>query len=158
MSAHASQREAPQPADDAAVRALCRQLWDSWNSRDSERFAAAFAEDGEVIGFDGSQQAGREAIEALLRQIFADHKPAAYIGAIRSVRLLAPDVAILKAVVGMVPPGAADINPQVNAVQVLVATREAGEWRIASFQNTPAQLHGRPDLVEQLNAELRRLL
>jgi hypothetical protein len=26
------------------------------------------------------------------------------------------------------------------------------------FQNTPAQFHGRPDLAEQLTAELRQLL
>ncbi len=158
MTADLSQQGTPEPADDTAVRSLCRQLWDAWNSHDSASFAAAFADDGEVIGFDGSQQIGRASIEATLRQIFADHKPARYVGKIRDIRLLAPDVAMLKAVVGMVPPGAADINPNINAVQMLVATRDGGVWRIASFQNTPAQLHGRPDLVEALNAELRELI
>ena len=32
---------------------------------------------------------------------------------------------------------------------------QAGEWRISLFQNTPAQFHGRPDLVERLTRELR---
>jgi len=31
-----------------------------------------------------------------------------------------------------------------------------GEWRIKLFQNTPAQFHGRPELVEQMTDELRK--
>jgi len=72
--------------------------------------------------------------------------------------LLTPDVAILRAVVGMVPPGQSDINPAVNTVQSLVAKKQDDRWRIALFQNTPAQFHGRPELVQQLTDELRQLL
>ena len=93
-----------------------------------------------------------------LSRIFADHQTAAYYGKIREVRFLASDVAVLRAVVGMVPPGQSDINPAVNAIQLLVATRQEGRWRVAEFQNTPAQFHGRPDLAEALTAELRQLL
>ena len=101
---------------------------------------------------------GREEIAATLSQIFADHVTAAYIGKLRSLRLLAPDVALLLAVVGMVPPGQSDINPAVNAMFTLVLQRAAGEWRIALLQSTPAQFHGRPEMVEALSRELRALL
>jgi uncharacterized protein (TIGR02246 family) len=67
-------------------------------------------------------------------------------------------VAILIAAVGMVPPGGSDINPAVNAIQVLVATKQDGAWRVESFQNTPAAFHGRPELVEQMTQELRAVL
>ncbi len=97
-------------------------------------------------------------IEAVTRQIFADHVTAAYVGKVRGVRFLAPGVAVLHAVVGMVPPGKSDINPAVNAMQTLVATKQDGQWRIALFQNTPAQFHGRPELAEALTEELRELL
>jgi uncharacterized protein (TIGR02246 family) len=120
--------------------------------------AGAFAEDGESIGFDGSVVSGRTEIWRHLSQIFADHPTAAYVAKVRSVRLLAADVAILRAVSGMVPPGKADLNPAVNAVQTLVATRRDGRWRIALLQNTPAQFHGRPELAQALTDELRRLL
>ena len=30
-----------------------------------------------------------------------------------------------------------------------------GQWRIALFQNTPAQFHGRPEAAEALTDELR---
>jgi uncharacterized protein (TIGR02246 family) len=137
---------------------LYDQLLDCWNQRSAGDFAALFSENGSVVGFDGSQMHGRAAIAAELGRIFADHQTAPYVGKVREVRLLAPDVALLRAIVGMVPPGQADINPAVNAVQSLVATRQAGAWRIALFQNTPAQFHGRPDLAEQLTSELRQLL
>ncbi len=108
--------------------------------------------------FDGSPLNGQSEIEASLRQIFADHPTAAYVGKIREVRFLTPAVAVLRAVVGMVSPGQSDLNPALNAVQTLVATTRDGRWRIAVFQNTPAAFHGRADLREQLTEELRQVL
>src|SRR5581483_3613731 len=115
-----------------------------------DAFAATFAEDGECIGFDGSQMSGRAEIASTLGLIFADHITATYVSKVRSVRFLSSDIAILRSVVGMVPPGQSDIKPELNAVQTLVATRRDGTWHIVLFQNTPAQLHGRPELVQQL--------
>ena len=74
------------------------------------------------------------------------------------MRLLSPDVAILRAVAGMVPPGESDINPEVNAVQTLVAVKQQNKWIIALFQNTPAAFHGRPELSGRLTEELRQAL
>lgn len=147
-----------QTRDQAQIAALYQQLLDGWNRRNADDFAALFAADSNMVGFDGSQVNGSAEIAAHLRQIFADHQTAAYVGKIREVRFLTPDVAVLRAVVGMVPPGQSDINPAVNAVQSLVAAKHDGQWRIALFQNTPAQFHGRPDLVQQLTDELRELL
>jgi hypothetical protein len=67
-------------------------------------------------------------------------------------------VAILRAIVGMVPPGQTDLNPAVNAHQTLVAAKRAGTWQIELLQTTPAQFHGRPDLVQHMTEELRQLL
>lgn len=145
-------------SDERAVCDLYHQLLAAWNARDAAAFAALFAEDGESVGFDGSQMAGRADIAATLGQIFADHPTAAYVATVRGVRFPAPDVAILRAVSGLVPPGKADLSPATNAVQTLVAAHSAGGWGIALFQNTPAQFHGRPELAEQLAEELRRLL
>jgi uncharacterized protein (TIGR02246 family) len=145
-------------ADEAAVGALYRQQLDAWNERSAGAIAALYAEDGNLVGFDGSPVDGRAAIESHLRQVFADHLTATYVGKVREVRFLTPDVAVLRAVAGMVPPGQADLNPTVNAVQTLVAVRGDDRWRIAVYQNTPAAFHGRPDLSQALTEELRRLL
>jgi hypothetical protein len=40
--------------------------------------------------------------------------------------MLSPDVVLLRAVVGMIPPGQSDLNPDANAVQTLVAARRDG--------------------------------
>ena len=151
-------KQSSNPGEETAVSALYQQLLDSWNRRDAAGFAALYAEDSDVVGFDGSQMHGRTEIESTLSQIFADHMTATYVSKIRGVRFLAPEVAVLRAVVGMIPPGKQDINPDTNAIQTLVATKQAGQWRIALFQNTPAQFHGRPELVEALTEELRQLL
>jgi uncharacterized protein (TIGR02246 family) len=145
-------------AEEKEVRALYAQLLDYWNKRNAAGFAALFEEEGNQVGFDGSPVNGRADIESHLSQIFADHMTAAYVGKVREVRFLSPDIAILRAVVGMVPHGKTDINPATNAIQSLVAVKRNGQWRIALFQNTPAQFHGRPEAAEQLTEELRKLL
>lgn len=144
--------------DENAVRDLYHQLLSAWNRRDAAGYATLFAGDGSVVGFDGSLMQGPAEIADTLGQIFASHMTAAYYSIIREVRFLAPEVALLRAVAGMVPPGQADINPAVNAIQTLVAENRSGAWRIALFQNTPAQFHGRPELAQQLTDELRKLL
>jgi len=129
-----------------------------WNQRQAAGMARLFACDGHVVGFDGSQLDGRHAIESEMARIFADHQTGQYVWIVREVRLLSPSVALLRAVAGMVPPGQSSLNPDVNAIQTLIAVREEANWRIAMYQNTPAALHGRPDAVKALTGELRQRL
>jgi len=158
MSSQNYKRQSSAPGDEILISALYHQLLDGWNRRDAEAFAAIFESEGFVIGFDGSQMNGRAGIEAELRQIFADHMTGTYVGKIKGVSFLTPEVGILRAVAGMVPPMKADINPAVNTIQTLVAVKRDGSWYISLYQNTPAQFHGRPELSEALTEELRRLL
>lgn len=125
------------------IEMLYQQLLDSWNRRDAAAMAALFTEDGNTVGFDGSQMNGRVEIEYEIGQIFADHQTAAYVGKVREVRFLTPDVALLRSVAGLVPPGTSEINPAANSVQSLVATRQNGTWRVALYHNTPAPSLGR---------------
>ena len=134
--------------------ALYEQLLDAWNARDAAAFAALFADDGSVIGFDGSPMNGREEIASTLQGIFGSHETARYVAKVREIRRLAPDVHLVRSVVGMVPPGKAALNPAVNAMQSLVAIGRGADMRIALLHNTPAAFHGRPELAEQLTREL----
>lgn len=138
--------------------ALYHGLIAAWNRRDAHAFAAGFAEGAQVVGFDGSEMGGRAQVAAELGQIFAHHQTGAYVGLVRELRQLGHDTTLLRAAVGMVPPGQSSLNPALNAIQSLVASRRDGAWRIELFQNTPAQFHGRPELAEQLTAELQALL
>lgn len=143
---------------EASVRALYERVLEGWNRASAEAFAASFAEDGEVVGFDGSETRGRSAIAEEMGRIFADHATGRYVGKVRSVRALGSAAALLRAVAGVVPAGRSELEPSLNAVQTVVAEERDGEWRVLLYHNTPAQYHGRPELVESLTEELREEL
>ncbi|MBP0455483.1 MULTISPECIES: SgcJ/EcaC family oxidoreductase [unclassified Kitasatospora] len=146
------------PGDEGAVRALYHRALDGWNLRDGAAFAGPFAEGGEVIGFDGTRQCGRSVIAAELGRIFADHVTPEYVAKVRRVRALGPGVVQLDAVAGLVPDDAEDLDPALNALQTVIAVNSGAGWRIALLQNTPARYDLRPDLAQELTAELRALI
>ena len=146
------------PAVDRETRELYRQLLEAWDKRNARDFALLFAPDGNIVGFDGTQVFGQAEVGAHLSEIFSHHQTARYVSIVREVRSLTEGAATLSAVAGMVPPDKDDINPDVNAVQTMVAVKKSGAWKVALFQNTPAALHGRPDAVKKLTEELRAAL
>lgn len=138
------------------VTQLYQRLIDAWNRRSAADMAALFHDEGVSIGFDGSQMIGPAAIESELTRIFAEHPTAPYAVKVKAGLLLSPEVALLRAIAGMVPHGKTELDPKLNAIQSLVARKEDG-WRVILFQNTPAQFHGRPELVEEMTAELEEV-
>jgi len=140
------------------VLTLYQQLLEAWNDRSAVRFADVFSEDGSVVGFDGSAMNGRAEIRGSLEGIFGTHQTARYVAKVREIRRLGSDILLVRAVVGMVPPGKAELNPGVNAIQSLVAAGRGADMRIALLHNTPAAFHGRPELAEELTRELTDVL
>jgi uncharacterized protein (TIGR02246 family) len=139
----------------ADIRGLYDRMIAGWNAGDAVAMTHDFAEDGEIVGFDGSEVSGRERIASYLAGIFAGHKVASFVTLVREVREIAPDVMLLRAHAGMVPPSKSEINRATNAVQTLIAVRHDDRWQIALFQNTPAAWHGRDDDADALTAELQ---
>jgi uncharacterized protein (TIGR02246 family) len=137
------------------VTALYEKLIAGWNAHDGEAMAAPFAADGVIIGFDGSMSTGKQTIGAEMASIFANHETGRYAVKVQSVRTLGPEAVILRAIAGLVPPGQGAINAEINSHQTVVAESQDGQWRIVLFQNTPAQFHGRPELVEDMTRELQ---
>ena len=145
-------------APEAATRDLYERLIQAWNKRNARDYALLFASNGSIVGFDGSQVSGQMEIGAHVSEIFSHHQTASYVTIVREVRSLGSDVTLLRANAGMVPPGKDDLNPEMNAVQSMVAARKGEKWEIALFQNTPAAFHGRPELSKKLTEELRAVL
>jgi uncharacterized protein (TIGR02246 family) len=77
-------------ASEDEIRELYRRIIDGWNRASAADFAASFADDGEVVGFDGSQLAGRDAIAEEMGRIFADHATGACVGAVSSASATSP--------------------------------------------------------------------
>jgi len=144
--------------ENTIIQNLHAQLLNYWNRRDASGMASLFCENGNTIGFDGSQLDGKTAIKEGLEKVFTSHLTASYVWKVDEIRFLHPAVALLRARVGMVSPGKKEINPATNAIQSLVAVAEDQTWKIAVFQNTPAQFHGRPELVETMTRELSAVI
>ncbi|WP_077596863.1 SgcJ/EcaC family oxidoreductase [Oceanobacillus kimchii] len=140
------------------VQKLYQSLIDAWNKRDAEGMASRFAEQGVQIGFDGSKLVGKKEILSHLVPIFENHPTPPFVTKVKNIRILGNDTAILHAIAGMIPPGKKEIDPSVNAHQTLVAVKKDDEWQIELFQNTPAQFHGRPELVEEMTKELMEIV
>jgi len=140
------------------IEKLHGELLTYWNKQDPQGMASLFTDKGIAIGFDGSEMNGQNQIETEIRQVFTNHKTASYVWKVKEVKFLNSKVALLRAIVGMVPPGKNDINPATNAIQSLIALKQNNNWKISLFQNTPAQFHGRPELVEAMTKELSELL
>ena len=136
-------------AAEPAARDLYEQVLVAWKERDAEGVGAPFGEDGAMIGFDGSQALGRQDVFDHLSPVFRDHPTGRYLAKVTGTRTLGDGHVMLRAMVGMLPPGQSELNPGVNALQTLVAQRHDDGWRIVLLQTTPAQYHGRPELVEQ---------
>ncbi len=149
----------PASADaDRATRELYERLIEAWNKRNARDYALPFASNGSIVGFDGSQVNGQLEIGAHISEVFSHHQTASYVTIVREVRPVSGDAMLLRANAGMVPPGKDELDPEMNAVQSLVAARRSGKWEIALFQNTPAAFDGRPELSKKLTEELRAVL
>ena len=143
------------PRITSEVHALLARHLEAWNARDPAALAATLADDALLVGFDGSVMEGREAARATIATIFAQYATGRYVWLPRRVRELAPGVALMTSMAGLVPAGQDDVEPRLNAVQTLVLRQSGCDWRIAVFQNTPAQFHGRPEAARSLTDELR---
>ena len=141
----------------AAVERLFFSFLDCWNARDAAGMAALCAPEAHIIGFDGSEMVGPQAVEAALSAVFADHRTPAYVATVRAFRQVG-EMAIVRAVAGMIPDGQEDLDPALNAVQTLVASHRHDRWVIEVLQHTPAAYHGRPGAAAALTQELRDVL
>jgi len=129
--------------DEAAVRALYERLMDGWNRGSADSFAAAFCDDGDLVGFDGTRLRGRDQIASFHRPLFDKWlKGTRLVGRVESVRFLGNDVALVHAVGGTIMRGKLKPSPARDSVQTLVAVRRDG-WRLAAFQNTRLRPMGR---------------
>jgi uncharacterized protein (TIGR02246 family) len=148
------------PTDEVAVRSLYQQLLDGWNAGSGNAFAAPFADDSDLIGFDGTHLKGRREIAKFHQQLFDTFvKGSRLVGKIKNIHFLTSDVVLMHVIGGTVMAGQTDIDPERNSVQTIVASKNnKGEWCLAAFQNTRAQYLERPKEAHVLTEELRGLL
>ena len=139
--------------EDAEIRAVYAEYLQGWNAHSAARQAATLADDADVVGFDGTQHHGRLQFAADLRRIFADHAPPPYVAAVRSVRAMGEDTAVLVASAGM-PGSDGALHPDLLAVHTVVLVKDGRRWKIAVLAATPASRSTTLDVVEALAGQL----
>jgi uncharacterized protein (TIGR02246 family) len=88
-------------ADEDTIRSIYQQLMDGWNKGSGEAFAAPFAEDGDLVGFDGTHLKGRQEITSFHQQLFDTYvKGSRLVGKVKKIRFLTFDVALMHAIGG----------------------------------------------------------
>ncbi|MDH7461651.1 SgcJ/EcaC family oxidoreductase [Chitinophagaceae bacterium 26-R-25] len=140
--------------EELRMRKLYEQLIAFWNMRSGDKMSSLFADDGSIVGFDGTQENGREEISVHLNDIFKNYKSNPFVYLIREVRFLSDTTALVRAVAGIMPEYGAEMNPDLNIIQSVVAVKKGDEWKIALLQNTPASWLGRPEDAKALTKEL----
>jgi uncharacterized protein (TIGR02246 family) len=131
---------ATSPADMAAIAALTQKVIAAWAYNDAETFAGVFVEDGTMI-LPGLYLKGRDAIRAYLVEAFAGpYKGTQVTGRPLDLRVLGADFGILLTQGGVLPAGHTEV-PDEQAIRASwVVVKRDGEWRLAAYQNSHANL------------------
>lgn len=146
-TAHARNLQAPQPLelqppirninDEAAIRVVYQQVITGWNKGSGASFAAAFTEDADLVGFDGTHLKGRKEIASFHQQLFDTFlKGSRLEGEVKGARFLDPDVVVMHAISRTVMPDQIKVPHERDSMQTLVFTKRDGQWRIAALQNS----------------------
>lgn len=131
-------RAAAQSQDEREIRAVAVRQGETWSRHDAKAYAALFTEDCDVVNVVGWWWKGRPELESKLTAgfvyVFSESKLTM---TDVQVRFLSEDIAIAHARWTMTgartPPG---IPEPREGIQTLVFTKKAGQWLIATFQNT----------------------
>jgi uncharacterized protein (TIGR02246 family) len=124
------------PADEAAIRDLFRELLDDWGRGDGDAYGSRFTEDADYVAFDGSHTKGRQEISSSHQELFDRWvKGTRLVGSVESVRFLGPEVALVHATGSTVFPGEDKPRPSRDSIQTLVAVKRDGTWVFTAFHN-----------------------
>lgn len=117
----------------AAIRDVVGAFVTAYNARDAKAIASQFAEDGRIVGPDGSITEGRPAIERRYREAFESDPDAKIEVTSEAVRLLAPDVALEQGRAAIRSGGATAKSGRYHALYV----RRDGRWLQSSVYDLP---------------------
>jgi uncharacterized protein (TIGR02246 family) len=137
--------------DQAPLLDIVKKLEDAWNYGDSVAWTTQFAEDADFIHVLGGHFHGRTEIERGHRTIFDTiYKGSHNNFKVEGIRFVRPDVAIVFIFANLMwyLKGA---EQHIQARPTLVAQKDqAGDWKIAAFQNTLVTTDAVPTLADTL--------
>jgi uncharacterized protein (TIGR02246 family) len=130
----ADAKESKHAADEAAIRKGAADFIRAVEKGDAKAVGAAWTEEGEYIGEDGSTIRGRAAIEAAYAKLFAEKKNPKVEITIDSIRFPSKDTAIEE---GHAKRHGADAEHATTSRYSVLHVREGGRWLMAVLREWP---------------------
>jgi len=122
---------------ESKLQSLLRRVLAAWERGDGRALAAEFADDGDIVFFEGSCLQGRPQIEAVMQHLFETTlRGTRYLAQVKALRFVTPEVALMQTLGGVVFPEETIIPVERCSIQTFVIVRIRGTWSVASFQNT----------------------
>lgn len=129
---------APSSSDQVGIASLTQKVMAAWAYHDADSFADLFVEDGTMI-LPGIYRNGREEIRQYLAEAYQGrYKGTQVTGKPMSMRSLGPDAAILLSYGGVLESGESEVSSKGAVRASWLVVKRDGEWRLAAYQNTPA--------------------
>jgi uncharacterized protein (TIGR02246 family) len=123
--------------DAAALAALPQRIVDAWAAHDPDAFAAVFTEDGSMI-LPGVYCKGRSQIRTFMAEGFAGrYRGTRITGTPIDLRPLSDGSAVLLTQGGVLAPGETEVDDRRAIRASWVAVKQAGQWQLAAYQNSP---------------------
>lgn len=136
---------AAREADEAAIRAGVEKFVEAYNRQDAKAVAELFLPRAQVLDADDNAVEGRENIEALFAEVFAENPETGIEIAIDSIRFIGPNLAIETGTSVTVPP--AGVTPEAGRYSC-VHIRQDGKWSMGLVRDIPAEPTHRDHLEE----------
>lgn len=131
---------APTYQDETQIRALYRQMLDSW--QDAVAYAQCFAPDADYIIADGKLERGwKEIVEGHEIIFSAWARNSSLEGRIDRIRFLTSDVAILTAYGHIIYNDDRSSDNNKRTIYTLTAQKTDATWTFVAYQNTPLGGH-----------------
>jgi len=114
-------------ADEAAIRSSGAAFLEAYNARDAKKLAALWSPEAVYVDpLTGEQTVGREAIEKVFADAFADKQDVKLVADVNSIEFLSPNVAIVRGVAHVIRPGEEPLDSDFTSVRV----KQDGKWLI----------------------------
>ncbi|GAB7037015.1 MULTISPECIES: SgcJ/EcaC family oxidoreductase [Catenuloplanes] len=120
-----------------ALRAIPARMCAAWDRGDATGFYADFAEDAELVEFEGSILRGRAALVAANQQVFDTVMKGSRLvrGVVPFARVVAPGFGVVHHRAGILLPGETEPLSSRYVMQLLAAVWQHGRWEVVTLQN-----------------------
>jgi uncharacterized protein (TIGR02246 family) len=137
-----SQAPATSP-NDAELRKTVADYVAAIGKCDLDRIASYWAKDAEYTADDGTATNGRSAIAGLFKECLPEMKGRKVTGAVKSIRIIHPDVAIVEGTIDYADPDGSKDQSHYSAIWV----KTYGKWVMSSARDLPVEAAAGPSLA-----------